>query len=148
METYSLSESQRERAKTLYEQVDAGEITSPTEFVDEWQPRHKVTDYDPELVPYPEATEFIDPSKIAGTTKTNLSRFSSGRIKTHLARFYHGEFERQRRCPPRLQKIEGQFYVTSDGIHRSLTAKALGISELYVKYSIPPKEVLVSPEEI
>lgn len=147
METYSLSESQRERAKALHERVDAGEITSPTEFIDKWQPRHKVTDYDSELVPYPKVTEFIDPSKIAGTTQTSLSRFNSAKIKTHLARFYHGEFERQRTYPPVLQKIDDKFYVMNDGLHRCLTAKALGISELYVEYSIPPEEALVSPDE-
>ncbi|MCF2165401.1 hypothetical protein KVP04_00425 [Halobacterium salinarum] len=149
METYSLTDGQRELARKLHKQVGEGKITSPSEFLDGWTSRHLIPDVNPEsdIVPYPERTEFIDPSKIAGTTKTNVNRFNRGRIQTHLARFHNGEFRREVPAPPRLQKIEDKYYVTSDGLHRSMVAKALDLEEIYAVYSIPPNSILVPPED-
>ncbi|GGL67257.1 hypothetical protein [Halocalculus aciditolerans] len=147
METYSLTDPQRDRAKELYHKVDDGEISASTELVNEWKTPPRIPDpklgSDSDYLPYPEETEFINPSNIAGTFESNINRFNSGRIKSHLARFHNDEFWREDPAPPRLQKIDNEYYVTSDGIHRSLTAKALALPELKCIYSIPPEEVLV-----
>jgi hypothetical protein len=149
MQTYSLTDSQREQAKELYYQVDEGKIASPTELVDEWNlpPRIPEVDTDSDCLPFPEETEFINPSNIAGTFESNINRFNTGRIKNHLARFHNEEFWRDDPAPPRLQKIDGKYYVTSDGLHRSLTAKALDLHEVKTVYSIPPDEILTDRED-
>ena len=151
METYTLTDPQRDRARDLYHKVDDGKISTPTELVNEWKTPSRITDpkldSDSDYLPYPEKTEFINPSNITGTFESNINRFNPGRIKSHLARFHNGEFRRDDPAPPRLQKIGNEYYVTSDGIHRSLTAKALDLPELKCIYSIPPEEILVHRED-
>jgi len=147
METYSLTEDQRQQAKDLYHRVDSGEISSPTDFVSEWTKPDLVPEYSPDRGPYPEHYGFIDPTKIKGTYPETIHRFEPGRIKTHLARFYRGKFQRQHTAPPKLQKIQGEYYVTDDGVHRSLTARGLGLNELYVYYTVPPGDLLKEPPQ-
>lgn len=56
-----------------------------------------------------------------------------------------GEFEVQHMASPVLQRRGDRFYVTSDGRHRSMVARAIGLDELYVEYGIVPLELIVRP---
>jgi len=65
-----------------------------------------------------------------------------GRLKGVLTYLLRGEFEVQNSYPPMLQKRGSQFYVTDDGNHRSMVAKAIGLERLYVSYSEVPLDLL------
>ncbi len=56
-----------------------------------------------------------------------------------------GEFEVQHMAPPVLQRRGDRFYVTSDGHHRSMVAKAIGLDELYVEYEVVPPNLILRP---
>lgn len=53
-----------------------------------------------------------------------------------------GDFEVQNSYPPVLQRRGDCFYVSTDGYHRSMVAKAIGLDELYVEYTVVPPNLL------
>ena len=140
-ETLSLTPEQRQRAKELLKRADNGEVKSPTDIVDSWEEPDTTIDRERKEGIFPKYEGLINPDAIVGSDGFS-HRLEQHRLKKVLAHMLKGNFEVQNSHPPVLQKREGRFYVTSDGHHRSMVAKAIGLEELYVEYSEVPPEIL------
>jgi hypothetical protein len=144
METISLTDEQEERARDIYHRLHDGEVTHPTDIV-EWREPTKSIDYQTKEDTLPRYEEFIDPADIKGTTGST-GRLEKGRLSTALVRLIQGEFEVKNIYPPVLQKLGDGYYVTTDGHHRCIAAKAVGLDEFYVEYEEVPDRLLVDSE--
>jgi hypothetical protein len=144
METISLTDEQEERARRIYHQLRDGEITRPTDIV-EWRKPSKSIDRQKKEGPIPRHMEFIDPANIAGTTGSP-DYLQEGRLRTALVRLIQGDFEVKNRYPPVLQNFDGRYYITADGHHRCIAAKAVGLDQFYVEYEDVPSHLLVDSE--
>jgi hypothetical protein len=142
MDYLELDDEQRDRAIEIYKRVVDGEVQSPTDVVDSWETPERVIDDDEHDGTFPSHENFIAPENIVGTFSSTIHRVETGRLQTILKWMVEGEFETQHWCPPVVQKREDRYYVTSDGHHRCMAAKAVGLDELYVEYTVVPPELL------
>lgn len=142
MDYLELNEEQQDRAIEIYNRIEDGEVQSPTDVVESWETPEVVVDDSEYDGMYPRDEDFISPKKIAGTFSSSIHRVETGRLQTILKWMVEGEFQTQHMCPPMVQKIDGRYYVTDDGLHRCMVAKAVGLDELYVEYSVVPPELL------
>lgn len=143
-ETLTLTPEQSTRAKQLLKRTCDGAVESPTDVVDTWEEPDSTIDRGRKEDLFPQQEGFITPSSIAGSVGAS-NRLEKNRIKKVLAHMLKGEFEVQHMAPPVLQWRGDRFYVTSDGHHRSMVARAIGLDELYVEYEIVPPELIVWP---
>jgi hypothetical protein len=142
MSTISLDEAQRNIAIDLLEQVESDEVTVPTDFLDEWgTPDDSIDDSAKGDREFPQHKEFVSPTKIKGALGSS-SRLEPVRLQQVLKWMVEENFEDQRPYPPHLQKWGERYYVCSDGHHRCMAAKAVGLEELYVEYEEVPIELL------
>lgn len=141
-ETLTLTPKQRVRAKRLLKWTREGYVESPTDVVDSWEEPDSNIDWERKDGLFPQQEGFINPSAIAGSVGMS-NRLEKHRIKKVLAHMLKGEFEVQNMAPPVLQQRGDSFYVTTDGHHRSMVARAIGLDELYVEYEVVPAEFLV-----
>jgi hypothetical protein len=144
METISLTEEQEERARDIYQRLQDDEITRPTDII-EWREPTKTIDYQAQKKSFPRYKELVDPGEIEGTTGST-ARLEKHRLTTVLAWLIKGEFEVRDEYPPVLQKRDGGYYITADGHHRCIAAKAVGLDEFYVEYAEVPEQLLVDSE--
>jgi hypothetical protein len=142
MDSLELNEEQRDRAIEIYRRIEAGEVQSPTDIVESWETPEEVVDYSEYDGTFPRDEDFISPKKIAGTLPSTINRVETGRLQTILKWMVEGDFQTQHMCPPVVQQRDNRYYVTSDGHHRCMVAKAVGLDELYVEYSVVPPELL------
>jgi len=140
-ETLSLTPQQRERAKEILKQTVNGEVESPVDIVDSWEEPDTTIDRERKEKMFPKREGFIPPEAIAGSVAAS-NRLEQGRIKKVLAHMLKDNFEVQNSYPPVLQKREDRFYVTSDGHHRCMVAKTIGLEELYTEYTEVPTHLL------
>lgn len=140
-ETLTLTPAQEERAKNLLSRTLEGDIQSPTDVVDSWDNPNSSIDRDQKEDTLPQYEGFVTPSAIAGPLGSP-SWFKLHSIKGVLACMIEGDFEVRNMAPPSLQKRGDRFYVTNDGHHRSMVARAIGLDELYAHYTIVPPEHL------
>lgn len=139
MDYLELTDEQRERAIEIYKRIKSGAVQSPTDVVDSWETPETVVADSESDEPFPRHEEFIDPSKIAGTFPSTIHRLETGRLQTVLVWMVEDRFETKNLCPPMVRKQQDRYYVTDDGHHRCLAAKAVGLDEFYVEYSeVPP----------
>lgn len=144
METISLTDEQEERARDICRRLRDGEITHPTDIV-EWREPVKSIDYQTKEDPLPRYKEFIDPGNIRGTTGST-GRLEKGRLGAALVRLIQGDFEVKNNYPPVLQKLGDGYYITTDGHHRCIAAKAVGLDEFFVEYEEVPDHLLIDSE--
>lgn len=142
MDYLELDEEQRDRAIEIYKRIEDGKVRSPTDVVESWETPKVVVDDSEYDGTFPRDEDFISPAKIAGTFHSTIHRVETGRLQTILKWMVEGEFQTQHMCPPVVQKREDRYYVTADGHHRCMVAKAVGLDELYVEYSVVPLELL------
>lgn len=143
METVSLDEAQRERAIALAKKLEADEIDSPTDVVTSWEPPSDSLDWDSyreDDVRFEQGEQFVDTAKIKGPLASTEHRLEQQRLKKVLAWLINGEFEVQNIYPPYLEKRGERYYVSTDGHHRCMAAKAVGLDELYVEFEEVPPE--------
>ncbi|ADB63667.1 hypothetical protein Htur_4930 (plasmid) [Haloterrigena turkmenica DSM 5511] len=144
-ETLALTPEQTARAKQLLKRTVDGEVESPTNIVDSWKEPTSTIDWERKEDLFPEEEGFITPSAIAGSV-SSPNRLEKHRIKKILVCLLEEEFEVQNIAPPKLRKYGDCFYVTGDGHHRSMVARAIGLDELYAKSEIVPPELLIQPD--
>lgn len=147
METISLDEKQREKALDILRGLSEGDIKSPTDVVDVWETPDTIVDLSEKEGKYPEYEGFVSPARIRGTFESTIHRLEPGRLAKVLKWLIEGEFEIKNIYPPSLQKRGEQYYVTNDGHHRCIAAKAICLEELYVWYSEVPPELLEEKAE-
>ena len=140
-ETLTLTPEQTHRAVKLLKRIDDGDIRSPTDVVDSWHDPKTSINRDQKEGTYPRYEGFVSPDAIAGSVGLS-NRLEDSRIKGVLVNMLEDNFELQNSAPPVLQKRKGRYYVTSDGHHRCMVARAIGLDELYAEYSEVPPELL------
>lgn len=138
-ETISLTKEQRERARRLLKQTVDGDVETPTDVVDSWE--EPATTKKQNECQSPQHEGFISPSAIAGSVEFS-NRLEKHRLKKILAYLLKGNFELRNSYPPVLEKREDRFYVTTDGHHRCMVAKGIGLERLYVEYTEVPRDLL------
>lgn len=146
METISLTEKQRERAQNILEQIDDKEINHPEDLVNTWEPKPD----DEEINEMSEVNIFerrlsqdkryVPTSNIVGNNKYSIDYIQPRRIKKITNWLLDGEFERKNFAPPTLESIGENYYIYTDGTHRVLTFKSIGIEEIYAKVTDIPME--------
>jgi hypothetical protein len=141
MGTVTLSDEQEARAREIYQGVKSGKITQPTDIV-EWEKPTQRIDHSAIEGEISYEKGFIDPSRIRGPGKTRIHRLETAQLRTVLAWLIEGEYEHERPYPPVLLKKGTTYDVGSDGIHRCMAAKAIGLDKLYVEYEDYPDHAL------
>jgi len=124
-ETITLSDSQTVKAEQLLEMLD--EDIHPSDIVSEWNPTPSRTNLEWTNI----GGEYIPVTEIIGTEKHNIDRLEPKRMKNIVELLLNGEFNREHHLAPVLCKIDGDYYVDSDGNHRVLAHKFIGIEEIY-----------------
>ncbi len=142
-ETISLNSSQREKAISILRALSEDKVTTPKDILDEWcSPQSSVRwEQRDKDETFPQYERYIDPSDIRGTTGS-VDWIHHGRLAKKLKLMLDGDYNLHRGLPPALQKRGEWYYVTSDGHHRCMAAKAVGLDELYVGYEEVPPELL------
>jgi hypothetical protein len=128
---------------------DESYIASPTELVDSWQEPEAMIDrdrYQERDEPFVQTEGHVSPSKIVGSLGAS-GRLVRNRIKNILVCMIQNKYEVEHPVPPSLQRRNGRFYVNSDGHHRSMVAKAIGLDEVYATYETVPDDLLIAPSE-
>lgn len=141
-ETLTLTSEQSKRAKRLLNRAQDDDIKSPTDVVDSWEEPDSTIDRERKEGQFPQQEGFITPSAIVGSVGMS-NRLEKNRIMKVLAHMLKGEFEIQHMAPPKLQQRGDRFYVSTDGLHRSMVARAIGLEKLSVMYEVVPEELLV-----
>ncbi|WP_136690047.1 hypothetical protein [Halorhabdus amylolytica] len=144
MQTISLTDGQEERAREIYHRIQDGGITHPTDIV-EWQEPTKSINYQEKESTLPRYEGFIDPADIKGAIGST-DRLERNRLSAALVRLIQGDFEVKNSYPPVLRKLGDNYYVTTDGRHRCIAAKAVALEEFYVEYEEVPDRLLVDSE--
>lgn len=127
--TYSLTKEQERRAKTIIQNVNS--YSSPSELVDSWEAAPSNLSYDQ----FEEKRNVKVPvERIQGTDKHNINRLVNSRLESIVRLLLEGRFEkrRQKRGVPHYICVNGNdYFVDSDGNHRTIAFKAIGIDNIY-----------------
>ena len=136
---------QEELAKRLCRKIESGEVSEPNDLpIDSWKgfPRDDV-----EWIEEKEEDQRMVPVKeIKGTDQLNTERLDGYRMIKALMTLGMGDYFKRPDHPPHLMHVEGDgYYVGSDGNHRTMSHKCLGIKQMYAKVTyyrkIPEKSV-------
>ncbi len=136
----TLDADQEARTTELLKRYDRDELNTPEALVDEWgdpQTKRLDVDFDSTTV-----QEYIDPTEIVGRLEGDSTHFEPSKAAQILWWLYQGEFDQFRRYPPSLEKRPEGYFVTKDGTHRSIVAKAIPLDQLYVEYYTVPESAL------
>ena len=129
-ETMNFSIAEKDSARIILDNLDG--MDSPEDLVGNWQGLEKGKDK-VEWVEGSERKEFVDPSDIVGTDSLNVDRFKKRRLWKTAERVLQEEYFLKPDHPPCLQKVDGKYYVGSDGNHRCLVFKFIGAERLYAE---------------
>ncbi len=135
----TLDSEQKSRVEQLIRRYQNDELNRPEDLVDEWSPpkTEKINrEYEVE-----EEEEYIDPTEIVGRLG-EWTHFESQKAARFLSELYNGQFDQLQEWPPMLEKRPEGYFVTDDGTHRSIVAKAVPLDELYVEYYTVPASAL------
>jgi hypothetical protein len=131
MHTIEVNEKQKKQIRRVVDTLAEDADVVPQDFVDNWEPKPLVSNR--EIVGHTTTDVRVD--KIVGTTKQNINRLVNKRLFNVLRKIHDGEYTYMppHDEPPHLEKIDGSFYVSNDGIHRVLAHKILGLDEIYAE---------------
>lgn len=124
----SLSEEQRKKAEQLRAKITDGKVEIPEDFI-EWNTltaggyKHGA-----------KRKTVIDATKIEGPfSESHAERLEGPRAVKILTKLLDGDWElKGTKFPPVVVEIDGEYYVATDGLHRSMVHKYLGL-DLYVE---------------
>jgi hypothetical protein len=139
MTEYELTEHQREKAQQFLSGIKSRDITTPQDMVSSWGAKlswEEINDrcsfdiYEDGLaesgvrkrVPTEDIVGVLGPG--------NGRRLVKDRMERQLNRLLDGEFDPENEDCPVYVEFNSSFYVTADGIHRSLSCKALEVEYL------------------
>ncbi|WP_154019900.1 hypothetical protein [Halococcus sediminicola] len=141
MDGLELTQQQSKRARDVLEQVKNGDATHATDLIDEW--KGAPPDYTLERMANVDGRGevgtvygWISVSDIAGTDPELTGRFEKGRIESVLQLMIDGQYRPEHvenHGMPHYREICGDLYVGSDGNHRSIACKAIGIDKIYAQ---------------
>lgn len=129
-----LNQRQERMARDLSTKISNKQVKHPKDFLDVWKPTPtQGLCWGKDIKSIKNHETYIDPSKIKGTEPVNKDRFESNRILRVLAWLIKGEYKVKPDHPPDLNLIDGNYYVSSEGNHRSMSHKFLGIDKMYAE---------------
>lgn len=143
-ETLSLNRSQRKTAERILDRI-AGSIECPEDVVDDWECIDESFDYQ-EIRKYiyenvdhdiPRQRDFVPVSKIAGSISSDF-KVMQNRLKSILNILISNKYTIYPENPPKLEKVGSRYYVSTDGHHRVIAFKALGLDKMCVEYIKTP----------
>lgn len=137
-ETVELNAAQRQRAQAILTRLDRGEVKHPLHVLDAWKSVQETTDYWGNQpgpgADYSRERRYVPVAEIAGTIHqdvTDPDTFVPRRLRKVLTWLLNGEFESEHQNPPILEKVQGEYYVSSNGNHRTIAFIALDIDRLF-----------------
>lgn len=125
--TISLTDEQTHKARELLEVLD--EETVPKDLLSTWTERPETIGCEYEEL----GGQYVSTEKIIGTEDHNVDRLVTDRLREIIDILIEGSFEKEHRFPPVLSLIDGNYYVSNDGNHRTIAFKYLGIDEIYAE---------------
>lgn len=126
-DTITLTTAQRQNAQDLLTQLT--DDTEPWDLVDEWRERPNTLNHTHTEL----GQQYFPVEQIVGTEDHNVTRLVTDRLREIIDILLNNEFEKEHRFPPVLSKIDGEYYVSNDGNHRTLAFKYIGIEEIYAE---------------
>lgn len=127
-----LTSNQLNRVEELIEEIDT--FSEPEDVVDEWkeEPAYEEREYLDR-----EERMFYQTENIVGTCEMNIDRFVKGRFLKTLRLLKKGKYRKEPHFPPQIHYFQdkNEGYIGSDGIHRCLAFKAVGIEEIFIRAS-------------
>lgn len=133
MECIELTERQERRALAAVDRLLEDENPVPTDYVDTWVAKPSVVNREH----IGNETRFVPVEDIVGVARQNTDRLVRGRLLSHLQKMCEGEFTVRPpgsvKSPPHLEEIDGEYYVSGDGIHRTLAHKIVGVEQQWVE---------------
>lgn len=130
-DTIELSHEKKKLAAQLSEQ--AQNCRTPLKFVDNWYALSEQTvEWNEDRG---EKMKEVPVDKIVGTCPQNIHRFQPYRFQKVLKKLAMGEWREEVGKPeaPHFKQVGDFYYIGSDGTHRALAFKALGIEKLYAR---------------
>jgi hypothetical protein len=152
MGTIELTATQRGRAEQLKDRLDNGKVTKPQDInrVRPWdsisiKDINEQREYDVYEPVNPEDTEkWVDPDDIVGVSGSpkpdehnpQKERLEPSRLHSALDRLLSGKFDVRYKQSPKYIELDGDYYVSSDGIHRSIACKAVNIDQIWGEVTV------------
>jgi hypothetical protein len=128
-----LSQSQKEKAREAAHYIMENPDVTPHYFLDDWYKKPQASS----RKKVDEKQKKVQVSMIVGTERRNIDRLVTGRIVPILGKLCDGEFEKnppwEPKMLPHLEKVNGRYYVSADGTHRTLAHKILNIETMYAE---------------
>lgn len=137
VDTLDVSPGQKELAKRMARKIP-GEIDHPEQLVErglvnEWKPfpRYEVEWVEEDGEDYMK----VPLDQVVGTDELNVTRMKPTRMKKALMLFHMEDYEKEPSHPPHLMKVKdtGEYFVGTDGNHRTLAHKILGLDYMYAR---------------
>lgn len=137
MTAICLTQEQRERAEKILRQLSNGEVEEPADIIERWEPMPDYDELDTEEhvfdIDTSIETKYVAVSDIIGTGTGGTDYLRTDRLKRVIELLLNGEFNCEPERPPKLEGVDGDYYVAVDGVHRTLAFKAIGLDEMYVE---------------
>lgn len=137
MTTIILNAKQRRRATELLQRLSNDDVTEPKDIVEQWEQK---PDYDDLNTNKPvldmdlqRKQKYVPVSDIIGTGAGAADRLEQALLKAVLELLIDGDFKEEYKRPPKVEGIGGHYYVSVDGVHRTLAFKAIGLEEMYAE---------------
>lgn len=143
-ETVTLTDEQKQHAQAALRAVQEGVATTPQDLLNEWKAApewrelRNISDHGRDSDDFIEDTQkWVPVSNIIGISSDIVSEFMKGRMTSALQLLLEEEFQPwYPHDQPYLMEVCGDFYVDSDGSHRSMACKLVGIKEIYANVSV------------
>lgn len=125
-EPLTLTPEQRQTAETVLQDLrtDTHQELKPTSFVSKWACSPENTTGEAVTV-----KTHVSVDRIVGGGRQN--GLIPARVERIFYRMVNGGWDTKHEAPPVLAKIDGEYYVTQDGNHRTIVYKLLGIDSMY-----------------
>ena len=146
MSTLTLSDEQKKRAEDILKRVENGDASHPMDILDDWEPCPTWSEMDAmcngrvldEANELEREEKWVSISNVVGTDAELTDRFEEDRIEKILKWMLAGEFQPKHSDRPNYLEIGGNYYVGSDGNHRTIVSKALGVDEIFAEVTVIP----------
>jgi hypothetical protein len=138
-EPLELTNDQRQRARAALRAIEERIATTPQNLINDWKAKPQWSELrsmsNAEDEEFTDVTErWVSVSDISGISRDLVGEFMEGRMKHALQLLANDEF--QPKYPHgKLHYLDicGDLYVTTDGSHRSMACKTVGVNEVYAR---------------
>jgi hypothetical protein len=138
MSNVTLNSKQAARATKLKQELNSGRVSQPQDInrVRPWtkitfsQMQSQTSEDLTQSGNSEKVTEFVDPDNIIGVDGDTEHRLENSRLIKVLSWMLDGNFDNRSSDRPQYIKFQGDYYVSTDGVHRSMACKAVGVEAI------------------